>query len=86
MRNSRARALDIFGEGEDSGHRMENTIEWGGSKTGLARRTTEGSGQIEVLEQRAVGSEKIPHQTGGRSEEQTSELQSLVNLVCRLLL
>ena len=65
MRNSRARALDIFGEGEDSGHRMENTIEWGGSKTGLARRTTEGSGQIEVLEQRAVGSEKIPHQIGG---------------------
>ncbi len=44
---------------------MENTIEWGGSKTGLARRTTEGSGQIEVLEQRAVGSEKIPHQIGG---------------------
>src|SRR5258706_6608201 len=36
----------------------------------------------EALEQKVV----VVHETGNRSEEHTSELQSLTNLVCRLLL
>src|SRR5258706_10823029 len=37
----------------------------------------------ELLRERGAG---IPRVSGGRSEEHTSELQSLTNLVCRLLL
>ena len=39
-------------------------------------------GCLADLESSAVGKSQLP----GRSEEHTSELQSLVNLVCRLLL
>src|ERR1041385_9346630 len=43
-------------------------------------------GRGEAQEQGAVGLVGGPEESGGRSEEHTSELQSRLHLVCRLLL
>src|SRR5687768_17815435 len=66
-------------EGADSlGHRLAEGIvhvhEYRGSRHGVGR-----------LEELADQREAVPHDVG-RSEEHTSELQSRLHLVCRLLL
>src|SRR5437016_12667824 len=65
----------------------------------VGQKLTERSGQPVIIENRAgaggnIGAEQVARSApdgytlllGGRSEEHTSELQSLTNLVCRLLL
>src|SRR2546425_2801903 len=47
---------------------------------------SERSGPVGVRHDRAVGGRPGRSDHGGRSEEHTSELQSLAYLVCRLLL
>src|SRR5262249_62000451 len=57
-----------------------------GSRRSQVRRAVRGSPCTRTESRPCRASSGAPRSTGCRSEEHTSELQSLTNLVCRLLL
>src|SRR5205814_6600204 len=66
------------------GHRQADVAAVGGAVDRVAGGRRRGLGQAVALDDRAAG--LLEPQLGGRSEDHTSELQSLRHLVCRLLL
>src|SRR5438876_9200204 len=70
--------------------RSPRSLDGGGQKTHCrAALSHSGAGPLHALvrgDHGAGGCDDFPRPSGGRSEEHTSELQSPVHLVCRLLL
>src|SRR5438046_8498444 len=58
------------------------------ARAGLTAKTEDGGEKAKkyIVETTGSGAAFIDYDNDGRSEEHTSELQSLTNLVCRLLL
>src|SRR2546422_1701378 len=57
-----------------------------GARIGMRRRTAHQVQRVRVRERGVGGEQDAGRQAGERSEEHTSELQSRLHLVCRLLL
>src|SRR5207237_9897831 len=76
----RSAAEERGGEGEEHAHADEQPPDLG------HLRLDEGNGFVALLGPVARVAEVGPRSATGRSEEHTSELQSHLNLVCRLLL
>src|SRR3546814_2120986 len=82
------------GTGSDAAHKVatdssnnaystgvfEGTVDFGTDWSGSASKTSAGGGDIFVIKQLSDGSQAWVRRIGDRSEEHTSELQSLIRL------